>query len=491
MDRCRIAMDALTTVCTRMPPTRTLRPVERQIPVITIVASTALTRWGQRAASSAARCADSRDQAAPRAEVCSCCRGRRGRRRKRRSTVVAPALADGVRRVYCAGAPWWVSDGQRGLGQAERDPLAGRRVRDRETMIKDGGRGMDWYLDGDDRASLSALRREIRAYLGRHGEVDCDLSDAELVVEEIVGNAVRHAGGSIWVSLSWLETSPVLTVRDLGPGFDPARLSAAAAAPLGEFDTGDPGPGDLGDRDDRRLVELDVDALAEGGRGLFLVTHLAPVLEAEARQAGGMTVRVELPVKKPPAVSYDPPRRTIGALPALSEARPEGGFSKESFLRALVVQLARTLELNAGPDAAAAAVAQVGIDVGGQMEEEFRVALSVTDRLTPEQLAHCYVRLKHAIDGGFYVVEANEERIVLGNRRCPFGDVVQLAPSLCRMTSSVFGGIAARSNDEGAAVLLEERIAVGDPGCRVVVYLQEPPASTRPLTHQYTAQIRP
>ncbi len=355
---------------------------------------------------------------------------------------------------------------------------------------------MDWYLDGGDRASLSALRHEITAYLGRHAEVDSDLSDAELVIEEMVGNAVRHAGGSIWVSLSWLETSPTLTVRDLGPGFDPDRLTTAAAAPLGLLDTGVIDPlkddGDLNHslNGSSRPVEPDVeiDALPEGGRGLFLVTHLAPVLEAEARRGGGMTVTVELPVKKPVAVSYDPPRRTTGALPALSEARPEGGFGKESFLRALVVQLARAIELSAGPDLAAAAVAQVGIDVGGQMEEEFRVAQSIVGRLTPDQLAHCYVRLKHAIDGGFYVLEATHERIVLGNRRCPFGDVVQLAPSLCRMTSSVFGGIAARNNDEGAAVLLEERIAVGDPGCRVVVYLREPPARTRPLTHQYSAQ---
>ena len=53
------------------------------------------------------------------------------------------------------------------------------------------------------------------------------------------------------------------------------------------------------------------------------------------------------------------------------------------------------------------------------------------------------------------------------------------------MTSSVFGGIAARNNDEGAAVVLEERIAVGDPGCRVVVYLTEPPSGTRLLAHHY------
>lgn len=38
------------------------------------------------------------------------------------------------------------------------------------------------------------------------------------------------------------------------------------------------------------------------------------------------------------------------------------------------------------------------------------------------------------------------------------------------MTSSVFGGIAAR-NTGGSTVQLEERIAVGDPECRVIVWL--------------------
>jgi anti-sigma regulatory factor (Ser/Thr protein kinase) len=345
---------------------------------------------------------------------------------------------------------------------------------------------VDWYLDGTDRSSLTALRHEIMAYLGRHAEPDSALADAELVVEELVGNAVRHAGGSIWVSLSWLDISPTLTVRDLGPGFDPALLARSASGPLGISDAGDAelivDPPDL---EDSRDSEFDLDQVAEGGRGLFLVTHLASALEAQARRAGGMTVSAELPVKKPPAMSYDPPRRTVHALPALSEARPEGGFGKESFLRALVVQLAQAIERQEGPGPAAAAVAQVGIDVGGQMELEYKAAESIVGRLTPEQLAHCYVRLKHAIDGGFYVLEISRDRIVLGNRRCPFGDVVRLAPSLCRMTSSVFGGIAARNNDEGAAVVLEERIAVGDPGCRVVVYLTEPPSGTRLLAHHY------
>lgn len=87
-----------------------------------------------------------------------------------------------------------------------------------------------------------------------------------------------------------------------------------------------------------------------------------------------MTVSVTLPVAKPAAASFDPPRHTSGALPDLSEAHPGGAFGEESFLRALVVQLAQTMESQHGPEAAEAAVAQVGMDVGGQMEHEYRHA---------------------------------------------------------------------------------------------------------------------
>ena len=335
---------------------------------------------------------------------------------------------------------------------------------------------MDWYLHADDRAAITALRHEVRDYLERHAESGPGIDDAELVIEELVGNAVRHAGGPVWVSLTWSDSEPTFTVRDLGPGFEPDLLQRAAQHPLGVADSA---------AVQAAAQESELASLAEGGRGLFLVSHLAAVLDAAARRGGGMQVDATLPVRRFPSASIDPPRRTLGALPDLQEARPEGGFGREPFLRALVVQLARTIELHDGPAGAEAAVAQVGADVGGQMEDEFRLATEVVGRMSPAQMAACFVRLKHAIDGGFYVIEANESRIVLGNRRCPFGDAVRLAPSLCRMTSSVFGGIAARNSEHSASVLLEERIAVGDPGCRVVVELD--PDDERPsrASHRY------
>ncbi len=301
---------------------------------------------------------------------------------------------------------------------------------------------MDWYLDTTDRQAITWLRREFEAYLRRHADQESNIDMAVLAFAELVNNAAEHATGPVWVSVDWSTGQPVLSVHDMGPSFELASVQM-------------PSP------------------TQERGRGLAIAADVAERFSVQAKVGGGSKVEAVLPVERMVEESFDPVRRTFGVLPDLEEAGPVG-FGRESFLRALIVQLAQELERSQGPGVAQAAVAQVGIDVGSRMEEEFRLAREITDRLTPEQAAECYVRLKHAIDGDFYVLEATEDQIVLGNRQCPFGLAVQHAPALCRMTSSVFGGIAARNFGE-ASVVLEQRIAVGDPQCRVVVNIRPNP----------------
>jgi anti-sigma regulatory factor (Ser/Thr protein kinase) len=314
---------------------------------------------------------------------------------------------------------------------------------------------MDWYLHSAHRGVASQVRQELAAYLRRHGSPDSDFAGAELAGSELITNAVRHAPGPAWVHVDWSDPEPVLEVHDLGPGFE-------------------------------LRTEMPTDPTAIGGRGLAITAQITEELERAAKRAGGSKVSARLPVRRPAQQSFDPPVSRRGTLPADDEARPDGSFGKESFLRALVVQLAQSLEARHGPAETQAIVAQVGMDVGSRMEEHYRRARDVVGELSPEQIADLYVRLKAAIDGDFYVVEVTPERIVLGNRACPFGDVVRKAPGLCRMTSSVFGGIAAR-NTGGASVVLEERIAVGDPECRVVVWLSGARRGQFAAAHDYAS----
>ena len=312
---------------------------------------------------------------------------------------------------------------------------------------------MHWVLDEGDNGAVSALRSEVSAYLARHCNHGSDLDAATLVVSELATNALRHAQGPVWVSIDWSASQPELQVADVGPGFD-------LIIGLPPTDT-------------------------PNGRGLYIANELAPKLAAHRRRAGGSIVTAVLPVNRATSVSIDLPRRRTAALPALSEASPTGGFPREPFLRALVVQLAHTVTEQHGPVAAEQAVAQVAADIGGQMEAEYRQALGIVGRLTPRQIAECLVRLKSAIGGGFSIAEADDRRIVLVNTHCPFGDAVKQAPALCRMTSSVFGGIAARNSDSSADVALEERIAIGDDGCRVVIDLDPPTLQAERWVHRY------
>jgi len=160
-----------------------------------------------------------------------------------------------------------------------------------------------------------------------------------------------------------------------------------------------------------------------------------------------------------------------------------------SFLRTLLRHLSGTLEDVVGTAEASGFISVVGQEIGQQLGELYRRALG-RDRLDPEQIAEVLVDLKRRIHGDFYVIEQNDERIVFGNRACPFGDQVEGRPSLCMMTSNVFGAIAAR--DSGyAKVDLEQTIASGAPGCRVVVYLRDGEAARRSEGRAYHRGVDP
>jgi predicted ArsR family transcriptional regulator len=115
-------------------------------------------------------------------------------------------------------------------------------------------------------------------------------------------------------------------------------------------------------------------------------------------------------------------------------------------------------------------VSIVGQRVGENINEQYKQALALP-QLSKAQVRDVLVDLKRRIQGRFYVIEEDDEKIVLGNHACPFGDKVLGRPALCMMTSNVFGVIAAE-NLGYAKVVLEETIATGAPGCKVTVFLK-------------------
>lgn len=162
-----------------------------------------------------------------------------------------------------------------------------------------------------------------------------------------------------------------------------------------------------------------------------------------------------------------------GSGMAPSSTKAEGStfaLDRDLFLRTLLRELAGTLQDVVGLDEAAGFISVVGQRIGDQINAAYRreLALPVLSR---SQVAEVLVDLKRRIEGDFRVVEQDDTRIVLENKRCPFGDKVVGRPSLCMMTSNVFGVIAAENLGQ-AKVELVQTIAEGAPGCRVVVHLQ-------------------
>jgi predicted ArsR family transcriptional regulator len=168
--------------------------------------------------------------------------------------------------------------------------------------------------------------------------------------------------------------------------------------------------------------------------------------------------------------------------PGPQAASADVPLERDVFLRRLLRELAGTLEEVVGVEEASGYISVVGAAMGEHIDAAYRRALAV-ERLSREQVAAVLVDLKRRIQGDFFVLEETGDRIVLGNRACPFGELVRGRPSLCMVTSNVFGHLAAQ-NLGYAAVGLERTIARGDPGCRIVVHLR-PIADVAPDTREY------
>jgi DNA-binding NtrC family response regulator len=114
-------------------------------------------------------------------------------------------------------------------------------------------------------------------------------------------------------------------------------------------------------------------------------------------------------------------------------------------------------------------IEQLGLTASGCFETAYRQELAQDGPLDHGKYADMIVEIKNKIGGNFARASREPGMVRVVNTRCPFGDAVMQAPELCKMTSSVFGGIAAR-NFGYAKVILDKRIAVGNGMCEARIY---------------------
>ena len=167
----------------------------------------------------------------------------------------AAASGDIAREVYARVA----------RGRPTQDDVAILAVSFHQSLqaLDDPRRAAVWSFTAADGERSRRIRQDYVARLETVGLTPDELSDAELVFGELIGNVVRYAPGPITAMLDISGPAPVLHVVDEGRGF--------------EF-----------------RPRLPADLLSERGRGLFLVTAFAEELSVERRRGGGSHARAVL-----------------------------------------------------------------------------------------------------------------------------------------------------------------------------------------------------
>jgi signal transduction histidine kinase len=162
--------------------------------------------------------------------------------------------------------------GARYLGQllVVIDPAAaGRRViRLTVAQTRYNGCMVKWSFDTHDERAARATRHDFARHVRSRYGTDVDAMAAEIVLGELISNAVRYAPGRTHVQAEFDERGVTIAVQDSGKGFIPRSVPALDGL------------------------------LSESGRGLAIVSRLAERMEIKCRMDDGCCIRARLDVRR-------------------------------------------------------------------------------------------------------------------------------------------------------------------------------------------------
>jgi len=148
------------------------------------------------------------------------------------------------------------------------------------------------------------------------------------------------------------------------------------------------------------------------------------------------------------------------------------------FLQTFILELMHASEQQ-GQKHCEQLIEHIARTAGCFFEETYREETHKTELLDKGSYTELILGLKNNIGGKFSLASSTQDCLTVVNTCCPFGDRVTNFPELCRMTSSVFGGIAAR-NFGYAKVEIKKSIARHDGVCEVCVCTNPNMAKDRP-----------
>ncbi|HET6963786.1 MAG TPA: ATP-binding protein [Acidimicrobiales bacterium] len=287
---------------------------------------------------------------------------------------------------------------------------------------------MDWCVDTRVDGASSLVESEIVAHLARHA---IEPAVVELTRPEVHKALDATQGQPVWVTLDWSRRHCILRIRPV-PGGD------LVGEPLGPGAT-------LAHEEASRLATSARDRTPAG-------PDPAPEAVHELAVARAPEADIDVPPAPPDALPADDPALLVGLI--------GGGIDSGSSL---------------DKAAARAGVTLAGL-VAGHGDEEGAHAGRGT-----EAAARRFIEAEERLGADFEMVESEAGRAVIRNRRCPFGPAT--SPSLCRFTSALAGGLAARDAGRSDVTLLES-LASGDRECRLVIDTRE--RLDRTVSHRYT-----
>ena len=141
-----------------------------------------------------------------------------------------------------------------------------------------------------------------------------------------------------------------------------------------------------------------------------------------------------------------------------------------AFLQTFIIELMHASE-QLGQEQSQQLIENIALTAGCFFEEVYRNQCgNKKNVLNIESYIELILGLKNNIGGNFSLSSSHQETICVCNTSCPFGEEVVNFPELCGMTSSVFGGIAAR-NFGYAKIEIAKSIAQHDGCCEVYIHL--------------------
>jgi serine/threonine-protein kinase RsbW len=287
---------------------------------------------------------------------------------------------------------------------------------------------MDWLLDRRDQRSAERVLSGLGDHLRRHAAYQPPVDEAVQRVRSLLDDAPEGGDGSgaVRLHLDWTGEHP--------------RVSLAPVT--------------------------DVEELAHLG------LHAGEPVRAEQRPA--LAAAVGEPVAD---VVLEVPRRVQDAFAQGPPPMPlVGSDPRVDGVASVAVAMAA-----AGEAHPAASGAQLAALAGSALADVVAQDTPVSDAAS---VAELFVQTHRAMGSDPIVVDLRDDVVELAVRRCPFGDGVTGAETLCHVSTALAGRLGARVRGQ-ATVVLDETIAAGDDECHLQLWLGDPGDGVRGERHRW------